>query len=118
MNPTEVFITGKLMNVANNREHWRARHEYTRLWRNKVGVSSLRMRFWIPDHPKRVTLAANVWNLYDTHDGLRGALKPVVDGLVDAGVLHSDAPTCGHEFVYAQEINRRMLGVLITVEVL
>ncbi len=103
------------MNVANNREHWRTRHHYTKTWRAKVKLSGFRLATWTPDTPKRITLAAQVWNLFDAHDGLRGALKPVVDGLVDAGVIHSDAHDCGHTFIYEQEVNRKAMGVCITV---
>lgn len=42
---------------------------------------------------------ARVWNLFND-DGLRAALKPVRDGLMDARVIHSDGPRSGHGFVY------------------
>lgn len=112
------FLAGKLMNVANNREHWRTRHHYTKTWREKVKLSPFRCLRWIPEYPKRIRLEAKVWNLFDAHDGLRGALKPVVDGLVDVGIIHSDAPDCGHIFEYEQAIDRKSLGVRITIEAL
>jgi hypothetical protein len=68
------------------------------------------------DGPKRVTLDAGVWNLFDAHDGLPNALKPVVDGLVRAGLLDSDAPAAGHTFVYRQVIDRQYPGVLVRIE--
>ena len=56
-----------------------------------------------------------MWNYFDEHDGLRNACKPLVDGLVRARVIHDDAPSAGHLFLYTQVINRTDRGVLITV---
>ncbi len=112
-----VFIFGKLQNAANRREHWTEGASYKRVWRQKVWLA-FRQYVYAPGIPKRVSIAANVWNLFDAHDGLRLACKPIVDGLVDAAVIHSDGPDCGHVFEYSQEIHRQQLGVAITVEVL
>ena len=84
----------------------------------------------IPTHPKRVTLTGHVARLFD-QDGLRAAMKPVVDALqiereirkggaligwhVGAGIIHHDGPGCGHVFEYAQVV-KKPYGVTITVE--
>lgn len=110
-----VFVNGKLMNLKTNRAHWSSAINYKRVWRQKV---KLAVRFAIKgpaDTPKTITLAANVWNLFDEQDGLRAALSPVLDGLRDGGVIHDDGPTSGHTFRYAQTINRAQLGVEIAV---
>jgi len=52
---------------------------------------------------------------YAGDDGLRASLKPCIDGLVDAGLLDSDADAAGHLFLFAQEIRRNRRGVKITV---
>ena len=108
----EVWIPGKLMNLSNVRLHWTKTAAYKRVWRQKVKLAIPPL----PPGPKRVCLKATVWSLFDAHDGLRTALKPVVDGLIDARAIHSDAPDCGHEFLYAQQIDRQRRGVAIRIE--
>jgi hypothetical protein len=57
---------------------------------------------------------AHTFNRFDD-DGLRNACKPILDGLVDAGVLHSDAPIAGHLVTYDQRIDRKHRGIQITI---
>lgn len=119
----KMFVPGKLVNPLNGSHgHWRVGARYRKGWREKVKLLWLEMRLervgiTAPEVPKFIVLTAYVWNLFDSHDGLRAALKPCVDGLVDAGIIHSDADRAGHRFVYAQEIRRKRRGVQIAVEV-
>lgn len=112
-----IFVPGVLMNLKSNRAHWSSAIAYKRVWRQKV---KLAFRWdaatMIAAQPKRVVFDARVWNLFDEQDGLRAALSPVLDGLRDAGVIHSDAPDCGHRFEYAQRVDRLARGVAIYVE--
>lgn len=63
-----------------------------------------------------VTVTAFVWNLFD-EDGLAAALKPVVDGLVDAELVYSDGPTSKTKFVRRQVIERKHRGVEVVVQI-
>ena len=65
--------------------------------------------------PKRVHFHAHTWNVMDEPDGLSASIKPIRDALVECGVIHSDAPNSGHEFVYSQEVKRDQRGVVIRV---
>ena len=111
-----VFLPGKLANYANGRVHWRTEAAYRKRWRTLV-VLVARGQGWPtlpPRAPKHVRLNAQTFNLFDD-DGLRNACKPIVDGLVDAGVLHSDGPSSGHLVTYGQRIDRKARGVTITI---
>jgi len=103
----------------NGRVHWRVESRYRKTWRTKVHAawlaSGLRDQVGGPTVAKRVWLTAYTWNVLD-HDGLVSALKPTLDGLVDAKVIHSDAPSSGHSVIYSQQIRRGGRGVEIVVE--
>src|SRR5882724_4724946 len=105
-----VFLPGKLMNLKGNRAHWSSAIWYKRTWRRKVWLEMRNYRLPVATVPKRITVAANVWNLFDEIDGLRAACSPIIDGLRDGGLIHNDDPGCGHEFGYSQEVNRAALG--------
>jgi hypothetical protein len=117
-----LFCPGQLVNPLNGAHgHWSQASRYRKTWRAKVKAcwlaSGRRDDLGAPTVAKRVWLAAYTWNVLD-HDGLHAALKPILDGLVDAGVLHSDAPSSGHSVIYSQQIRRGGRGVEITVEAL
>lgn len=83
----------KLVNVANAREHFTERSERTgnhrRAAADKVR-SALRLgNNFAPDRarsflPAIITVTRIAPNKLDTHDGLRAACKPVIDGIADA----------------------------------
>lgn len=114
-----LTILGPLHNYANKGGYFGglAKAGYQKRWREKVQAIALATRgTWHPSEPKRITMTALVWNLFDAHDGLRNACKPVVDGLVRGGVIHSDAPNCGHIFEYGQRIDRARRGIEILIQ--
>lgn len=125
-----VFVPGRLVNPLNGAHgHWSVPARYRRTWREKVHVAVWAQGRTVVDRnqvhskepwrpasePKRITLHAHTWGHLDP-DGLAAACKPILDGLVDAGLIHSDAPDSGHEIAYSQEINRKKRGVHITWE--
>jgi len=115
-----VFVPGHLVNHQNGAHgHWSTVARYRQTWRTKVKAawlaSGLRDQVGGPTVAKRIYLTAYTWNVLD-HDGLVSALKPTLDGLVDAKVIHSDAPHSGHSVIYSQQIRRGGRGVEITVE--
>jgi hypothetical protein len=67
-----------------------------------------------PQAPKTITFTAHVGAKWDD-DNLPAAIKPIRDGLVDAAVIHSDAPDAGHTFVYRQVVDRKRRGVEIAI---
>lgn len=119
------FVYTKLVNELNAREHWGARKRRAQDQRDATATAvyaalhSDPTRRWTiesdPAQPKAVTLVAHVFNLFDSHDGLRAACKHVVDGLADARLIQDDADRHGHSFAYEQLIDRQRLGVLVTV---
>ena len=129
-----IFVPGKFVNPLNaNAWGWQKRSRLAKQWKLAVAnalfeiavchVKGIRLPGIVPglvDYrlavkmPKRVTFLANTHNVMDT-DGLQAALKPVRDALVECGVIHSDAPDSGHEFVYEQQIDRVHRGVTIRV---
>jgi hypothetical protein len=113
-----AIIPGQLRNYANGRVHWRVEADYRKQWRTVVALTT---RAWAaaarPEALKHVHLEAWTYHRFDD-DGLRNACKPIVDGLVDAGVLHSDGPDSGHVLSYSQAIKRKDRGIRITIEAL
>ncbi len=124
--PLTFFVPCELKNYANHGGHWTGKAGYQkRLVGLAFGYGYNALVNWAPAMtmnvrelaamPKSVSLEAHVWNIFDEHDGLRNACKPLVDGLVRARVIHSDAHDCGHQFLYTQIIDRKQRGVLIQV---
>lgn len=114
------FVPAQLHNPLNGRRHWRTVARWAKDLRERSHLCALtaaRLGPTLPYmYPKRVGLKAQTFNRFD-QDGLRAALKPLVDGLVDAKLLAGDAPGHGNEFAYEQTINRKERGVWVTVAV-
>jgi len=125
-----AFVPGVIHNPSNGSHgHWSQRHHWARVWRDRTLVAILHVRAigrmgvdgfgpdYNPRRPKHITLLAQVGKRrFDKHDNLRSALKPVVDGLVRARVIHDDGDGCGHVFEYLQIFNKNAeRGVRITV---
>jgi hypothetical protein len=70
-----------------------------------------------PAHtPKRVTFTVHVGRLLDPDNV---DTKPYLDGLRDAGVIHEDSATSGHDFPPAvQVVDGKWHGVVVRVEIL
>ena len=114
--PLAFFIPCELKNYANHGGHWTGKAGYQRALRDKTNMlARFHLPIWTPEWPKSISLEAHVWNIFDEHDGLRNACKPIIDGLTRARVIHSDAHDCGHQFLFTQIIDRTKRGVLITV---
>ena len=118
-----VFVTGRLTNPLNG--SWGGWFKHARIakdWRERTAQA-----FWVEKHThgrwvlnpmaaKRVTFTAHVGALWDHDEGINAACKPLRDGVVDGGGIHSDAPSGGHTFVYRQVVDRARKGIEITVE--
>lgn len=123
--PVTIFVPGPLRNPLNgSRGVWQKHARWARQWRERAGTAFLverQRRFgkwpWPPEAPKRITFLAQTWATWDD-DALRAGLKPIRDAVRDARIVVDDAPKWGHEWVYAQVINRGHRGVMITIEVL
>ena len=117
-----VFVPGKLVNPLNARMHWAAQARWAKNWRRTTALivgDMMKRAAWREDAtvPKRVTFIAHVARLMD-RDGVIAALKPAVDGLRDARLIHDDDPVSGHEFGDpVQVVDRKGRGVEITVTV-
>ena len=116
----DVFVPGKLRNPLNGSwGGWRKHARLAKDWRERTAQHILIARNFRKlspvdlAAPKRVTFTAYVGAQWDD-DNLPGAVKPARDSLVGL-VIHSDAPSSGHEFVYRQETRREQRGVGISV---
>ena len=125
-----VWVSGKLVNTKNARLHYMAEHRYKAGWRERVALALLEAGWTptplpplVPGLPKRVTFLCHVRNRMDSQDGLRVACAPILDALGQYGVLtgklerpgRGDEDASGHEFVYAQVIDRTRRGVEIRI---
>ena len=123
-----VFVPGKLRNPLNGSwGGWRKHARLAKDWRERTAqyifvfsgksnaaYADLVDTLYPPSRAKTVTFTAHVGAKWDD-DNLPSAIKPIRDGLVDAQVIHSDAPDSGHTFVYRQVIDRKHRGVEIAV---
>jgi len=116
-----IFIPGKLRNPLNGSwGGWRKHARLAKDWREHTLAQFLVA--WInagrpyrdAHAPKTITFTAHVGAGWDD-DNLPAAIKPIRDALVDAQVIHSDAPDSGHVFRYAQVVDRTHRGVEIAV---
>lgn len=62
----------------------------------------------------RITIVRHFWRSLD-YDGLVGSMKPVVDALVDAGVLIDDAYKVTGPWIVTQEFREKKAGPLLTI---
>ena len=109
MNPTASEpITLEIPKLAdwlnlNQQLHWAPRNKRAQAWRNGAHIYARKHR--LPKNLQHVRIDAYVWKsskrTYDPHN-LMATLKPVVDGLVDYGLipddntLHLDGPFIHH----------------------
>ena len=125
-----VFISGALLNPLNQRGWaWYKQRAWAKTWRRKTRLllgdavnrlrASERAALLNGDQRKRLEFHARVWSLFD-QDNLVAALKPVLDGVVDAGLLASDDVIAlpAAAVTYEQEVDRAHRGVEVVVEVL
>lgn len=121
----KIRVEGRLRSPLNTRQGWKAVSGRTKGHRNRASQQAglalaiavqLGWRY-SSSTPKLVSLLAHVPRRMDA-DGasLRASLKGHVDGLRDAGLIHSDGPDCRHSFEYDQVADKHWHGVEITVE--
>ena len=124
----QIFVPGKLRNPLNGSwGGWRKHARLAKDWRTRTaqrifvfsgatqaGYDELADTLYPQHRPKTVTFTAHVGAGWDD-DNLPAAIKPIRDALVDAQVIHSDAPDSGHTFVYRQIIDRKHRGVEIAI---
>jgi hypothetical protein len=69
--------------------HWRTRSEHARLWKRLVWAAIANKKPRAPLQRATVTLARHS-SVEPDDDGMRGSFKPVLDALVQCGVLVDD----------------------------
>jgi hypothetical protein len=87
-----------------SRVHWAKRHRHDRQWREAVGWAAKDWRLPAPFDFAHVVFTRFSSSEPD-HDNLVASCKPLVDGLVDAGVLVDDSPrhvTCSYRWERAK----------------
>jgi hypothetical protein len=104
--------------------HWAPRGQSTKVRRTVAWLETRRQLMSVrglaldPRAPKRITFEAHGPRRMDPDNLI---LKPYIDGLRDAGVIHDDGPreVTGHDIQPAtQVIDRAWRGLVITVELL
>lgn len=77
---------------ANDKRHWAPQAKLVKAWRHGAHIMARQAK--LPKGLQRVRIDAYVWKsskrAYDPHN-LMPTLKPVVDGLVDYGLLADDS---------------------------
>jgi Holliday junction resolvase RusA-like endonuclease len=72
--------------------HWRTRSSHASKWKIRVFAEVYGKR---PEAPlsKAKVILTRLSSVEPDHDGLQGSFKPILDGLVKAGVLEDDKPS-------------------------
>jgi hypothetical protein len=122
-----LFVPGKLTNPLNGSwGGWRKHATQAKRWRDRTALAVYQAcagrrtpaDLWPPERRKVVTFDVQTWNHWDD-DALPAACKPLRDELIKVGLIHSDASTSGHRFLYRQTMQRahrgQQRGVTITV---
>ncbi len=98
----------------NHRMHWAERYRWNRAWKEAIGWEVLARRKRLPPAlplPRcRVGFTLYAVHLYDAHDNLPAAVKPLVDGLKvngGCGLIADDAPGNFECSVSQVRVNRK-----------
>lgn len=115
----EFPAPGALLSM-NDRGHWRRRHQLTRVWRHtaKLGAVSARNadRWQCPLPPAVVAVGLPVRDSRRRDPANYSAtVKPIVDGLVDAGLRPDDTPewVTTVEPILVPDVARRVRVVIV-----
>lgn len=111
-----LFVPGQLTNPLNgSHRHWSARAKWAADWRTRTQVAWLRANQPTCEGEATITFTAQVRRRFDD-DNLAACIKPIRDTAVRAICGTDDGPTCGHWFVYRQQVGQGFeRGVLIQV---
>jgi hypothetical protein len=99
-----------------NRGGWKPRYGALKTWRKRVVKYAFAFRPIKPLEKARVTLT-RYSSVEPDYDGLVGAMKPILDGLVDAGIIIDDKMSVIGQPIYRWEKCGRGQGkVRVVVE--
>lgn len=91
------FAVSGLPRMSNQllRGHWRVKHEHTKKWK-RATANAVMLNGGVPKHPleQAKLTCIRVSSNEPDHDGLVSGFKPVIDALVEIGVLKSDKRSC------------------------
>lgn len=83
------------MNMSNQRMHWVIRHKWMRAWKNEVlgtlKITPVKDRPDLPLEQPNITIEIQHLQFFD-QDGAYNAVKPLLDGLKECGVIIDDGP--------------------------
>jgi hypothetical protein len=117
-----AWVPGAISNPMNGAQRgWQKKARIRKGWRERTMLcvqDAMNRSAWEhrPLSGAVVVMTAYVWKVFD-EDGLASALKPVMDGLVDARLLAGDAPRFVQKVQRRQMINRKHRGVEVVVQV-
>lgn len=99
-------------------KHWRVRHKHSKRWRELIAwlsQSAIKSREGLPLERAKITLT-RFSSIRPDYDGLVSGFKPIIDGLVDAGVIPNDTQDVIGKPDYRHEMTKPKQGK-ITIEV-
>lgn len=115
----KIDLTFQTLPKSLNRElrsHWGKRFNSNNAWDNLVYAQ---VHGKLPSEPlvkARIRIVRHFWRTLD-YDGLVGSMKPMVDGLVTAGVLSADSWKVLGVWDVTQQFRPKKDGPLLEVEV-
>ena len=87
------------MNMSNQRSHWVVKNIWTKAWKEEVATAVMvQKHYWdkktqkaLPFLKSKIVIQLSKSVLMD-HDGAYSSVKPILDGLTEAGIIFNDSP--------------------------
>ena len=78
-------------NMSNYRMHWRTKYAWSKAWKEEVGYQIIEHKIK-RDKTKFATVNIELYTIRKMDkDGMYNSIKPVVDGLTEAGLIEDDS---------------------------
>lgn len=94
---------------SQNNMHWATKHKWKKAWEDEVYFSMMEHRSYFKKIPipylKLKIIYYNVQVMDE--DNLRGSVKPILDGIVNAGVIYDDSPKYLSHTVEQVKVHKR-----------
>jgi hypothetical protein len=91
---------------------WRSKHGHAKKWKMRVWEETYLHKPYVPLTSAKLTLT-RVSCVEPDYDGLVSGFKPIIDGLVEVGVIASDKSSCIGVPAYHWKKGKRLAGAML-----
>lgn len=108
----QIIIEGALPKATNEilGAHWKFKHGNAGKWKKIIAQAVAEIfKPTVPLMKAKISIVRMNWRMLD-YDGLVASMKPVVDGLVQSGILKNDTYKITGPWIVTQEFRAKKLG--------